>query len=260
MVSCTDPRDLVQAYLDRELNLAKNLEMEHHFRECVTCSEAYEEGRRLRTSLNEGKLYFSVPPDLHERIRAVVRDEARGSGHPRLFSWRAMPFGVPVALAAVIALSVVPLLRQPMMPNLLVGELVSGHIRSLMVDHLVDVESTDQHTVRPWFNGKIDYAPPVTDFAASGFTLVGGRMDYVGGRPVAVLVYRHKAHLVNLFIWPDRAGASGTTTSTADGYSLVHWNDGDLTYWAVSDLNLHDLTGLADLVRQSPPRATPTRE
>ena len=91
-----------------------------------------------------------------------------------------------------------------------------------MVDHLVDVESTDQHTVRPWFNGKIDYAPPVTDFAASGFTLVGGRMDYVGGRPVAVLVYRHKAHLVNLFIWPDRAGASGTTTSTADGYSLVH--------------------------------------
>jgi anti-sigma factor RsiW len=199
-VSCTEPRDLVHAYLDRELDLAKSLEMEQHFGECVTCSEANEEGRRLRTALNEPEVYFRAPPDLHERIRVAVRDEARGSAHPRLFRWRAMAFAVPVALAAVIALSIVPLLRQPMTPDLLVGELVSGHVRSLMVDHLVDVESTDQHTVRPWFNGKIDYAPPVTDFAASGFALLGGRMDYVAGRPVAVLVYRHQAHLVNLFI------------------------------------------------------------
>jgi anti-sigma factor RsiW len=259
-VSCTEPRDLVHAYLDRELDLAKSLEMEQHFRECAICSEAYEEGRRLRTALNEREVYFSAPLDLHKRIRAVVRDEVRGSAHPRLLKWRAMAFAVPVALAAVIGLSIVPLLRRPITSDLLVDEIVSGHVRSLMVDHLVDVESTDQHTVRPWFNGKIDYAPPVTDFAASGFALVGGRMDYVAGRPVAVLVYRHQAHLVNLFIWPDRAGASGTTTSTVDGYSLVHWNDGDLTYWAVSDLNLHDLIGLADLVRQSPPHVTPTRE
>jgi anti-sigma factor RsiW len=171
-----------------------------------------------------------------------------------------MAFAVPAALAAVIALSIVPLLRRPMTTDLLVDEIVSGHVRSLMVDHLVDVPSTDQHTVRPWFNGKIAYAPPVADFAANGFALVGGRMDYIAGRPVAALVYRHQAHLVNLFIWPDRAGASSTATSTSDGYSLVHWNDADLTYWAVSDLNLHDLTALADLVRQSRPRATPGGE
>jgi anti-sigma factor RsiW len=142
----------------------------------------------------------------------------------------------------------------------LVDELVAGHVRSLMVDHLVDVASTDQHTVRPWFNGKIDFAPPVADFAASGFALVGGRMDYVEGRPAAALVYRHQAHLVNLFIWPDRAGTTGLETSTADGYSLVHWNDGDLAYWAVSDLNLRDLARLADLVRDSRPRAAPAGE
>ena len=142
----------------------------------------------------------------------------------------------------------------------LVDELVAGHVRSLMVDHLVDVASTDQHTVRPWFNGKIDFAPPVADFAASGFALVGGRMDYVEGRPAAALVYRHQAHLVNLFIWPNRAGTTGLETSTVDGYSLVHWNDRDLAYWAVSDLNLRDLARLADLVRDSRPRAAPAGE
>jgi anti-sigma factor RsiW len=253
-VSCTEPRDLVQAYLDRELDLANSIEMEQHFPECVVCSKAYQEGRRLRTSFNEAKLYLSAPPDLRKRIRAVVREEVRGSAHSRLFGWRQIAFAAPVALAAVIALSIVPLRRRQMTTDVLVEEIVSSHVRSLMVDHLVDVTSTDQHTVRPWFSGKIDYSPPVADFSASGFALVGGRMDYVGRRPVAAVVYRHRAHLVNLFIWPNHAGASGMTTSTSGGYSLVHWNDTDLSYWAVSDLNLHDLTALADLVRQSPPQ------
>jgi len=120
-----------------------------------------------------------------------------------------------------------------------------------MVDHLVDVTSSDQHTVRPWFNGKIDFAPPVADFAASGFPLVGGRVDYIGGRPVAALVYRHDRHLVNVFIWPAGGAPAGQQEFSSQGYHLVRWNDADLEYWAVSDLNARELAVLAALLRQS---------
>jgi anti-sigma factor RsiW len=161
-LSCTEPRDLVQAYLDHELDLAKSLETEQHFRECVTCSEAYEKGRRLRTALNECGLYFNAPPDLHKRIRATTRDEARSNAGPRSFRLRAMAFGLPAALAAVIALSIVPLLRRPRTTDLLVDEIASGHVRSLMADHLTDVASSDKHTVKPWFDGKLDFSPAWT--------------------------------------------------------------------------------------------------
>ena len=123
-MSCAKPQDLVHAYLDRELDLGKSLEMEQHFRECVTCSEAYEDGRRLRTALNKGGLYFDSPPDLHERIRAVTRDQASSSARPRSLRWRGVAFGLPAALAAVIALSIVPLLRRPMTRDFSIDEIV----------------------------------------------------------------------------------------------------------------------------------------
>jgi anti-sigma factor RsiW len=250
-VRCAEPRDLVQAYLDRELDLAKSLEIEHHFRECVTCSEAYEEGRRLRTALNEGELYFSAPPDLHKRIRAVVRDEVRGSARPRLFGWRAMALGLPAALAAIIALSIVPLLRRPMTTDLLVDEIVSGHVRSLMADHLTDVASSDKHTVKPWFDGKLDFSPAVVDLADHGFPLVGGRLDYLGNRSVAALVYARQKHFINLFVWPStREGRPGEPKLSRNGFNLIHWNASEMTYWAVSDLNPAELGEFAELVRQ----------
>jgi anti-sigma factor RsiW len=258
-VSCTEPRDLVQAYLDRELDLAKSLEMEQHFRDCVTCSEAYQEGRRLRTALNEGELYFSAPPDLHQRIRAVVGDKVRGSARPRLFGWRAMALGLPAALAAVIALSIVPLLRRPMTTDLLVDEIVSGHVRSLMADHLTDVASSDKHTVKPWFDGKLDFSPAVVDLADHGFPLVGGRLDYLEGRAVAALVYGRHNHFINLFVWPTAAiSAAPERTVSRRGFTLIHWSVGGMTYWAVSDLNPAELGEFAGLVRERavPPAAT----
>lgn len=248
---CAEPRDLAQAYLDRELDLAKSLEMEQHFRECVTCSEAYEEGRRLRTALNECDLCFSAPPDLHKRIRAAVRDEVRRSARPRLFTWRAMAFGLPIALAAVLALSIVPLLRRPTTTDLVVDEIVSGHVRSLMADHLTDVASSDKHTVKPWFDGKLDFSPAVVDLADHGFPLVGGRLDYLGNRSAAALVYARQKHFINLFVWPSSHEENRDAPKVSQhGFNLIHWNTSEMTYWAVSDLNPAELEEFAGLIRE----------
>jgi anti-sigma factor RsiW len=250
MITCREAAQWVSAYADRELDAVSSLQMESHLAECPRCRAALERVDAVRTAVGAAGLTYAPPAELASRVRAAVGREAA----PTRRRWRSAAVA-GTAIAAALAWLVVGNVIGRGAERRLGDELVAGHVRSLMVDHLVDVASTDQHTVRPWFNGKIDFAPPVADFAASGFALVGGRMDYLAGRPVAALVYRHQAHLVNLFIWPDRAGASGTKTSTADGYSLVHWNDTDLAYWAVSDLNLHDLARFADLVRESRPRA-----
>jgi len=224
--------------------------MEQHFRGCATCSEAYEEGRRLRTALNEGELYFSAPADLHKRIRAGVRDEARRGARPRFSSWRATAFGLPAALAAVIALSIVPLFRRPMTPDLLVDEIVSGHVRSLMAEHLTDVASSDKHTVKPWFDGKVDFSPAVVDLADHGFPLVGGRLDYLGNRSVAALIYARQKHFINLCVWPSsHEETRGAPEVSRHGFNLIHWDSSGMTYWVVSDLNPAELEEFAGLIR-----------
>jgi len=249
-VSCAKPQDRVHAYLDRELDLGKSLEMEEHFRQCATCSQAYEEGRRLRTALNEGGLYFNTPLDLRKRIRAVTRGAARSNAGARSFRWRAVAFGLPAALAAVIALSIVPLLRRPMTRDFSIDEIVSGHVRSLMADHLTDVASSDKHTVKPWFDGKLDFSPAVVDLADHGFPLVGGRLDYLGNRSVAALVYARQKHFINLFVWPSTSeGDLGEPTLSRHGFHLIHWNAAEMSYWAVSDLNPAELEDFAGLMR-----------
>jgi mycothiol system anti-sigma-R factor len=250
-VSCAELRDLVQAYLDHELDLAKSLEMEQHFRECAICSEAYEYGRRLRTVLNEAAPYFHAPSDLHARIRAAMREEPRSKARARTLGWRAMAFGLPAALTAVIALSIVPLLRRPMTADLLVDEIVSGHVRSLMADHLTDVASSDKHTVKPWFDGKLDFSPAVVDLADHGFPLVGGRLEYLGNRPVAALVYARQKHFINLLVWPSsHEEQPDAPKSPQHGFNVIHWDGSEMTYWAVSDLNPAELGEFAELLKQ----------
>jgi anti-sigma factor RsiW len=247
-MSCTEPRELLHAYLDRELDLAGSLEMERHLRECATCSQAYEAQRRLRTEIATDQHYFKAPPALRKRIRKAVRSEARDDW---AFPWRWLSLAAPVALAAVLALSFLPRLGQPGASDLLVDDIVSGHVRSLMVNHLTDVASTDQHTVKPWFDGKLDFAPAVVNLADHGFPLVGGRLDYLGSRPVAALVYGRQRHFINLFVWPAAAGTGGPDrTLTRHGFNLIHWSASGMTYWVVSDLNPAELGEFAELVRQ----------
>jgi anti-sigma factor RsiW len=258
-MSCAAPRELIHAYLDGELDIVRSVEMEEHLGECTTCSGAYEAQRRLRSELSVQELGFKAPRSLRKRIRKAVRIEAKGDGWSWAGGWRWLSAAVPVAALAVLVLFILPLLGRSAGDDRLIDEVVSGHVRSLMVEHLTDVASSDKHTVKPWFDGKLDFSPAVVDLADHGFPLVGGRLDYLKGRPVAALVYGRHKHFINLFVWPTAAGsAAGERTVSRHGFTLIHWSAGGMTYWAVSDLNPGELGEFAALVREraAPPAAT----
>jgi len=162
-------------------------------------------------------------------------------------SWaNGMSFGLGAACAAVLAF----LLITPAMPPGLTEQIIAGHVRALQPGHLQDVASEDHHTVRPWFDGKLDFAPPVKDLAAAHFPLTGGRLDYLDGRPVAALVYQRDKHVINLFVRPDN-GDMPPLTVESQGYTIVHWSEGDMTFWAISDLELAQLSEFAAAWRRS---------
>src|SRR5208282_6944617 len=173
-----------------------------------------------------------------------------GSGRRSAIAW----FSVPLALAAafVVVLGLVFLYQGATIDrsrgNALANEVMSSHLRSLLATHLLDVPSTDQHTVKPWFDGKIKFSPPVRDFADQGFRLIGGRLDYINGREVAALVYQRRLHIINLFIWPSESGLNTAAESFAtNGYNVLHWERDGFAFWAVSDVSAGDLTAFADL-------------
>jgi anti-sigma factor RsiW len=251
-MTCEQARPLLSAYFDRELDVATSLEIERHAQACERCAAMLQQHDALRAALGAAPLAFAPPDDLEERVRGALRREVRAHTPSVVSRWRWAAVPLAAALAAALAWSVASYRDARSGEEIVLAELVSGHVRSLMADHLVDVATSDQHTVKPWFNGKVDFAPPVADFAASGFPLVGGRVDYVAGRPVAVLVYKWRQHTVNVFIWPSGGAASQDLRSLVrEGYHLVGWEKSGLTFWAVSDLNPVDLENLAHLLRDA---------
>jgi anti-sigma factor RsiW len=169
--------------------------------------------------------------------------------------WNWLALAAAIALAAFVASSFLPKLRQPGADQFLATELIASHVRSLMADHLTDVASSDQHTVKPWLDVKLDFAAPVVDLLGDGFPLIGGRLDYLDNHSVAALVYQRRKHFINLFIWPTTpADSKEQKMVEREGYHLVHWADGDFTYWAVSDVSVGDLqTFQRSFEQQVPP-------
>ncbi len=256
-MDCQEARRLLHAYVDGELDLVRQMEIETHLKACRACTAAYEEHRALQSALRGAGLRYRTPAQLEARVRAAV-------GAARTHAPREMPrrvvWGSPLGwLAAAAAIVLVVFLGWKILPSWrpgneqLASEVVAGHVRSLLASHLLDVPSTDQHTVKPWFAGKLDFSPPVGDFKEQGFELVGGRLDYLDGRAIAALVYRRRQHTINLFVWPAQTSAQeDEEASSRQGYNLIHWKQAGMNFWAVSDLNAAELAQFAGLVRAGP--------
>ena len=254
-MECKNAQILIAGYLDRELDPLRTLEIEDHLHGCAVCSQSYKDQQVLSEGLRTSSVYFKAPAGLQKRIqRAVGQAAAKAESAPRWLSWSWVRMAAPLAAAALVLFTLVPFLRAPSTEEILTREVVSGHVRSLMANHLADVPSSDQHTVKPWFNGKLDFSPPVQDLATQGFPLVGGRLDYLDNRPVAALIYQRAKHLINVFIWPSSESSdSGIKSETRQGYHVFHWTRSGMTFWAVSDLEESQLQEFVQLLQNQSP-------
>ncbi|HXE15231.1 MAG TPA: anti-sigma factor [Bryobacteraceae bacterium] len=244
--------DLLEAYLDEELDAAQHTAVEEHLASCVACSDRYARLQRQKESIRRAAPYYGAPPQLRQSIRAGLRARQGEATAPRREAyWRWAAIAASILLVASVAWNIVQLRPRPG-EDRVAENIFADHIRSLIGTHLMDVVSTDQHTVKPWFAGKLDFSPVVKDFSAEGFPLAGGRIEYISGRRVAALVYYRRKHVINVFTWP-AAGEAGRTRGnealiTQNGYNLLHWTDGSMTYWAVSDVSATDLKTLRNLL------------
>jgi anti-sigma factor RsiW len=257
-VSCEDARLLLHAHLDGELDAARDLEVGRHLEGCAECTREFERLRAMRSRLRSGEFHYAAPPELANRIRRSIASDRQSARAPsvgrklRLPRW--FPVAAPLAIAALLMVTIIPMLR-PSPANFVAQEVVASHVRSLMVSHLMDVVSTDQHTVKPWFAGKLDFSPIVKDFAGAGFPLVGGRLDYVDNRTAAAVVYQHGRHIINLFMWPaeEAAGAPTFKTLSRNGYNLESFEAAGMRCWLVSDMQAGELDRLAHMIASNEP-------
>lgn len=247
-MNCKETQDLISAYTDRELDLVKGLEIERHLGECSKCSAQYAGFLALRSAIST--VYHTPPASLHRQITSQLKAGDTGATRaPRFMAWRWIAVAASFVILLVVSWTVFRLSSRPSQDELLAREVVSNHVRSLMVNHLADVPSSDQHTVKPWFNGKLDFSPPVIDLDEQGFPLVGGRLEYLDSRAVAALVYQRNKHVINLFVWPTDDTDASVHTATHQGYNVAHWCKADMSYWAVSDLNANELREFVELER-----------
>jgi anti-sigma factor RsiW len=250
-VACANNEPLLQAYFDGELDLVRSLELEEHLKTCPDCGRELRDQQAMRQSLRSSNLYERAPESLRTRIHAALPREIRPAAVSRLrrplYEWLAV--AAALILAAGFGAKIAPNFGGGRQANMLAEEIAASHIRSLQPGHLFDVQSTDQHTVKPWFDGKLDFAPPVSDLASQGFPLVGGRLDYLDNRDVAALVYQRNKHLINVFIWPEQSTtAKLRAPQSIEGYNLIYWQHGSMNFCAVSDLNAVELGQLAQLL------------
>jgi anti-sigma factor RsiW len=273
-MNCDDIRALLAARADGELGAADSLRMETHLAACSACTAiaARHDGvvGALRQGLRAPALYRKAPAGLSERVLQTVQAEAgvrpdlaaarvpRRAERPwqRLVNWlitpsreRGLGFGLGAGALVAAALGVGVLVGRPDTAALTAHDITASHVRALLGARETDVLSSDRHTVKPWFNGRIDYAPPVTDLAARGFPLIGGRLDYIDGRPVAVLVYRSAQHPVDLYVRPEAGSDTEPALRTERGYQLMVWRSAGMGYWAITDASAEVVRAFAGAVR-----------
>src|SRR5437762_3872241 len=272
-MNCEEATKLMDGYLDGELDPITSQTIEQHLRDCPNCDQAYKTHGSLIRVIGNAAPYYKAPAELRERIRSSLREEMvarpmrnvgrdvqplfpRRQPGPRTVlwetSWNWLALAAAIIFAAIIAWNLLPGLQRPDADQFLATQLIASHVRSLMANHLADVASSDQHTVKPWLDAKLDFAPPVVDLANAGFPLIGGRLDYLDNRPVAALIYQRRKHFINLFVWPasDASRRTAAKEISHQGYHLLHWIEGDFNYWAVSDVNKEDLQNFQHLFEE----------
>ena len=249
-MTCEDVERLVEAYADGELSLESALAVEAHVAGCPACTARLDGIRAVRHTLRTAP-YFQAPEALAARVRTTMAAASTSSSRPRAprpLYRRWQPWLAAAASLAVVSLAVAGVLRQRavLAADATTAAVIEGHVRSLMADHLTDVASTDRHTVKPWFAGRIDFSPTVVDLASDGFPLVGGRLDYIDQHVAAALVYQRREHRINVFLWPHASGSAvHVTRSDARGYRVITWSRGGMAVWMVSDLALVELEDFA---------------
>jgi anti-sigma factor RsiW len=246
-LDCREVEGVLGAYLDGELEPAVSASVRGHVDACAACRQRLANlesiGRMVRRAP-----YYQAPETLRARL-TPARPRSTATSH--LLAWAAAAVIVASLTGSILLVRWSTRAARVDPVDAVAQEVVSSHVRALMGEHLFDVRSTDQHTVKPWFLGKLDFSPPVTDLAQAGFPLTGGRLDYVAGRPVAALVYTRRQHTINVFVWPEASDAVRSSDARAiRGFHVRHWTRGGMTCWAVSDVNDADLDQFVHALQQ----------
>lgn len=251
-MDCNDARRLLPAEVDGELGVRESAELEAHLSACASCRAELAAQKALREAIGRQATYFHAPDELRERISASLSPPAAvRTPTPSRAGWQWPRLAGAFAVAIALTWGVVQYMNLQAADDRLTEEIVSSHVRSMLANRTVDVASSDRHTVKPWFDGKIDFSPPVRDLTGDGFPLVGGRLDYVDHRPVAALVYRRAQHPINVFVMPAADSARDTPPRNAStrGFHTMRWTQGGMAFWAVSDVDAGELAKLVALLR-----------
>lgn len=250
----------IHAFVDSELDLKSLLEMEERIRRDGTLRDEVEGIRQLREGIRDGADYHAAPGALRARIAASMNPQVGVQSQKvspstvaatvgRWLGWRplASSFGLVAALVLGLNLAV---LRSSHEDKLL-DDVVASHVRSTLGQHLIDVASSDHHTVKPWLSSKLDFSPPVSELAIPGSALLGGRVDYLDGRPVAALVYKQGEHVVNSFVWPSTTKDGKAEFSTERGFQTAHWTSAGMNHWVISDVNQQEFTTIVEAIQRT---------
>ncbi len=248
-MECKEVRALLPAHVDRELGAGDADALDEHLRGCADCRSQQAALQSVRAAVSVHATRFRAPEELADRIGDSLSAVTPSPGRPKSRFWQGAGIGAATTAALAMVLGIGVMLTRPSHDELLADEAVANHVRSLQGGHVVDVTSSDQHTVKPWFTGKLDYAAPVLDLTAEGFPLAGGRLDYFDNRPVAALVYRHRLHTINVFVEPAKPGVTPAAARAFNrqGFAIERWSKDGMDFWAVSDADAATLSQLRAL-------------
>ena len=248
-MTCSEAGPLLHARLDNELDMAGSASIDLHLSECRACTAQYAALQKLHDEIAAADLAYAPGAALERKLAARFLEEKKSPFRFWSGSWLNASVLSAAAIGLVMLIVSIPVLRISRETDALGAEILDNHLRSLQPMHQVDVPSTDQHTVKPWFQGKTNFSPPVPDLSKDDFILIGGRLEVIHQQPAAAIVYRRRQHIINLYVSPSPGADSKTELRELGGYHLLHWTQNNMSNWAVSDVNSADLRKFADLVR-----------